>query len=210
MTDETVEVIQADRDAAAKLLGFNDWEDATDYRLSGRQDAQVAATDQAFARHRLAFSAPPGGEREDIGAGNRDCLAKRRPGEPMFILLGRDPDAHNIVRSWASRRRAAGGDPEHYEPVYDIADAMQVYAAKPENAPASAPSPEAYPPVTVFPPHQGDREAIARAAEYCRRLAEDGWGTGDIADAAHCADELEKLLALLQAPPLTDEGKVHD
>lgn len=83
--------------------------------------------------------------------GNHDCLAKRRPGEPMFILLGRDPDAHNVVRFWADRRLAAGGDPEHCRMGHDTADRMKAYASDPANAPASAPSASSYaaPPPSV-------------------------------------------------------------
>ncbi len=77
-------------------------------------------------------------------AGNHDCLAKRRPDEPMFILLGRDPDAHNIVRQWAERRLAAGGAPEHCQMGLDTAARMKAYAADPSNAPASAPPASAY------------------------------------------------------------------
>ena len=76
---------------------------------------------------------------------NHDCLAKRRDGEPMFILLGRDPDAHNIVRFWAERRLAAGGDPEHCRMGLDTSERMKLYAADPANAPASAPPASAYP-----------------------------------------------------------------
>jgi hypothetical protein len=81
---------------------------------------------------------------------NHDCLAKRRPGEPMFILLGRDPDAHNIVRIWAERRLAAGGDPEHCQMGLDTSERMKLYAADPGNAPASAPPASAYPSEIAF------------------------------------------------------------
>lgn len=90
----------------------------------------------------------------DIGSGNRDCLAKRRPGEPMFILLGRDPDAHNIVRLWAQRRLEAG-DPSHATPVLALAGQMEDYAADPANAPTSAPEAKAYPPITPPQPEGG-------------------------------------------------------
>lgn len=83
---------------------------------------------------------------------NHDCLAKRRPGEPMFILLGRDPDGHNLVRSWAERRRAAGGDPEHCQQGLDTAARMEAYAADPDNRPASAPPAEAYTPLGGWKP----------------------------------------------------------
>lgn len=49
-----VGVTQADRDAAASLLGYRNWDDATDYRLTGKQDKQVIETVIAFARHRVA------------------------------------------------------------------------------------------------------------------------------------------------------------
>lgn len=48
-------VTQADRDAAAELLGFKDWEDAMDYRNPGRIIDGVNRTAQAFARHRRAI-----------------------------------------------------------------------------------------------------------------------------------------------------------
>jgi hypothetical protein len=47
-------VEQADREAAAKVLGYKDWGDATDYRLTGAQDRQVEAMCKAFAAHRHA------------------------------------------------------------------------------------------------------------------------------------------------------------
>lgn len=49
---ESVPVIQADRDAAAVALGYRDWEDATDYRLTGDQDRLRDEVVQAFARYR--------------------------------------------------------------------------------------------------------------------------------------------------------------
>ncbi|PTQ64866.1 hypothetical protein C8J45_102222 [Sphingomonas sp. PP-CE-3G-477] len=85
------------------------------------------------------------GEGAGEDKGNHDCLAKRRPGEPMFILLGRDPDAWQIVRAWAARRLNAGGDPEHSLQGMKTANAMREYAADPANRPASAPDAGAYP-----------------------------------------------------------------
>lgn len=32
------------------------------------------------------------------------CLAKRQPGEPIFVLLGRDPEGAMAIRFWADRR----------------------------------------------------------------------------------------------------------
>jgi hypothetical protein len=92
----------------------------------------------------------------DIGEANHDCLAKRRPGEPMFILLGRDPDAWRIVQVWADRRLAAGGDPHHVALGLKTANAMRDYAADPANHPASAPDASAYPPID--PTHTREAE----------------------------------------------------
>jgi hypothetical protein len=39
--------------------------------------------------------------------GKFDCYAHAEPDEPMFILLGRDPQAGNTVRKWVALRRAA-------------------------------------------------------------------------------------------------------
>lgn len=38
--------------------------------------------------------------------GNFDCYGNALPDEPMFILLGRDPAAPDLVRDWADVRQA--------------------------------------------------------------------------------------------------------
>ena len=38
--------------------------------------------------------------------GNYDCYAKALPDEPLFTLLGRDPDFHRLVNEWAGKRMA--------------------------------------------------------------------------------------------------------
>lgn len=38
--------------------------------------------------------------------GEFDCYTNALPDEPMFILLGRDPDAPNLVEHWADGRQA--------------------------------------------------------------------------------------------------------
>lgn len=96
---------------------------------------------------------------------NHDCLAKRRPGEPMFILLGRDPDAHTIVQLWADRRLAAGGDPDHCRMGYDTAERMATYAKDPANKPASAPDAVDYPALASPPVSERERELEAKVAE---------------------------------------------
>src|SRR5690606_37665122 len=85
-------------------------------------------------------SAPPVGETsalveklergtlwERMERGNADCLGKRRDGEPMFIILGRDPDGAHVVRYWAQRRRDAG-DPDHAAKAFAVAELMAGYS----------------------------------------------------------------------------------
>lgn len=73
---------------------------------------------------------------DNLDVANLDCLLKRLPGEPMFIILGRDPDGGFITRLWAQRRFDAG-DTEHANSVFSIADEMDAWASthKPESAP---------------------------------------------------------------------------
>jgi hypothetical protein len=106
----------------------------------------ASCTESTDAPCSASSAAAEDGQRKSEDKANHDCLAKRRDGEPMFILLGRDPDAHNIVRFWAERRLAAGGDPEHCQMGLNSSERMKLYAADPANAPASAPPASAYPP----------------------------------------------------------------
>jgi hypothetical protein len=39
--------------------------------------------------------------------GKFDCYANALPDEPMFVLLGRDPDFERLVREWAVQRQRA-------------------------------------------------------------------------------------------------------
>jgi hypothetical protein len=109
---------------------------------------------EAWEQLRAALNAPspntPSAS-EDVGRAlphtkhaeaNSGCWAKALDDEPMFIILGRDPDGGNIVRLWAERRSAAG-DPEHGEPVMAVADAMDAWRAA-GHRPTSAPPQEAY------------------------------------------------------------------
>jgi hypothetical protein len=40
-----------------------------------------------------------------INPGKYDCYHDALPDEPMFVFLGRDPDAPRFIRRWASHRR---------------------------------------------------------------------------------------------------------
>lgn len=127
---------------------------------------------------------------------NRDCLDKARPGEPMFILLGRDPDAATIVREWAGRRSAAATraglieqEAEHLQPVFALADAMEAYASEPENAPATAPPADAYQgPPTAAAGHFAQRVILSELA--CRLFRTLVLGNIIIADSPAAMDWL--------------------
>lgn len=40
--------------------------------------------------------------------GRFDCYSKAEPDEPIFVLLGRDPQAGNLIRQWAMERSRLG------------------------------------------------------------------------------------------------------
>lgn len=55
------------------------------------------------------------------------CLAKRRPDEPCFTLLGRDPQAPDLVVRWARDRHAVEGDSDKVVGAFAIAEDMRRY-----------------------------------------------------------------------------------
>jgi hypothetical protein len=103
----------------------------------------------------------------DVGEGNLDCILKRRPGEPMFVILGRDPDGWRMVQLWAERRADAGGDAEHCVAVMRAAAEMRRYAENPDNASESGPDRSAYPPMDARIYSDEDRNR-ARDAVFSR------------------------------------------
>lgn len=59
--------------------------------------------------------------------GQYDCYAKAEPDEPMFILLGRDPNAPAAVRKWADSRNRminAGEKPDSDKAIVQEALAL--------------------------------------------------------------------------------------
>jgi hypothetical protein len=48
--------------------------------------------------------------------GKYDCFNKAEPDEPLFVLLGRDPQAAHLVSIWAKLR---SGDKEAARAVFD-------------------------------------------------------------------------------------------
>ena len=57
--------------------------------------------------------------------GKFDCYANAHPDEPMFILLGRDPGAAELVEAWAARREAERGPSAKVEEARECARAMR-------------------------------------------------------------------------------------
>jgi hypothetical protein len=58
---------------------------------------------------------------------NDPCLQAAQPTEPIFVLLGRDPDAAAIVRAWAELA-ACRQPPEQIAEAVAHADVMETYA----------------------------------------------------------------------------------
>jgi hypothetical protein len=120
------------------------WEDAWDALPDGMH-AYTRARQAGINALVFAHAARTNGAKVVGEQGNHDCLAKRAPDEPYFVILARDPDGPAIVDLWAQHRRVAGGDPEHCDQVNAIAGAMRAWRAGPTGfASNSAPEPIAY------------------------------------------------------------------
>ena len=75
--------------------------------------------------------------------GDFDCYFNADPDEPMFILLGRDRHAPELVRLWAHKRRMQGESPEKIAEAEACADAMdkwrvELHHGSPEAVEAAA------------------------------------------------------------------------
>ncbi len=198
-TDGTpVEVTRAM--VAAAWSAFREWD------LSEDTDSDDAAMEAAI---RAAFATrPPASVSGDLDDANRACLAKRKPGEPTFIILGRDPDGATIVRLWAERRALAGGEDNHVASVRAIADAMQAWRGA-GNLPNSAPPSEAYPPLPASV--SGEGEVIADILESYRQVLTAPFDPSKMfgadydknrkANANKLIAELPKVIAFLRALP---------
>ncbi len=66
--------------------------------------------------------------------GDYDCYENAHPDEPMFVLLGRDPEAPALVREWARKRRILGEDRAKVLEAYQCATEMAIWhrSQKPE------------------------------------------------------------------------------
>lgn len=59
--------------------------------------------------------------------GKFDCHAAAEPNEPLFVLLGRDAQAPNLIRQWALFRERLGEDPEKVQNARLIATRMEAF-----------------------------------------------------------------------------------
>ena len=59
--------------------------------------------------------------------GKFDCYANAEPDEPMFVLLGRDKHAPDLVRLWALLRHEDGETEAKVSEALQCADAMSGY-----------------------------------------------------------------------------------
>lgn len=75
-----------------------------------------------------ALPSIPSREGQTITVPFNPCLAKLRPGEPFFVLLGRDKQAPNAVMTWASDREAAEGKSAWTEEAREVAHTMAAYS----------------------------------------------------------------------------------
>jgi len=70
-----------------------------------------------------------------------DCYAKAEPDEPLFVLLGRDRHAPDVIRAWAALRAGQGEDPEVVQEALTIADECAAWRARRRAAPAGGEAP---------------------------------------------------------------------
>jgi len=71
--------------------------------------------------------------------GTFDCYANAHPDEPMFVLLGRDPLAADLVEEWARRREAACGPSSKVEEARACAASMRKWEENGAEGPEGAP-----------------------------------------------------------------------
>jgi hypothetical protein len=63
-----------------------------------------------------------------------DCYANAEPDEPMFVLLGRDPQAPALVEHWAGVREANGEDAAKVAEARACAQSMREFRERREAA----------------------------------------------------------------------------
>lgn len=105
-----------------------------------------------------------------------DCYANAHPDEPMFVLLGRDPFAADLVEEWARRRafrdEATGvassltGPSAKAREAFAVAEAMRAYVLPSAAAGASLSVPLAPSMIAAMTPEDRSRFTAAAAPTY--------------------------------------------
>ena len=62
--------------------------------------------------------------------GDYDCYANAHPDEPMFVLLGRDRMAPELIEDWATWRESEGEDPAKVAEARECAQQMRAWRAQ--------------------------------------------------------------------------------
>lgn len=68
--------------------------------------------------------------------GRFDCYDAAKPDEPIFILLGRDPQAPGVIRDWVIRRQRMGESGDKLMEALSCASDMEAYRMGLDNTPA--------------------------------------------------------------------------
>lgn len=92
--------------------------------------ASVTIEGQRWVRADAPEATEPDGERM-ITVPYNPCLEKLRPGEPFFVLLGRDKQAPESVLCWADARERAEGKTAWTEQAREVAQEMTAYSGAP-------------------------------------------------------------------------------
>ncbi|MDB4942987.1 MAG: hypothetical protein JWP97_2521 [Labilithrix sp.] len=121
--------------------------------------------------------------------GTYDCYANAHPDEPMFVLLGRDPMAADLVDEWARLRELRDGPSAKVQEARTCARAMRAWATESESA-RPAPVSDLKPGARVRIVHNelwpsmpaGTLATVVRLGTGSEadavHLAIDGWGDG--------------------------------
>lgn len=233
-SEALVEVTQADRDAAVAFLGYRDWSDATDYRLTAAQDYEVQRAVQAFAKHRLA-SRPPvqSGELAATAETMAELIAavmERHPHNDVFTVGRKDLEAiWNILATLQAPAPVQAGLGELIEPLLlfhetgghegDGSDERCASIRAALSTEATAPAKrvikcwdheirDANCPICMSEVPQGDGEAVAAAYAKAWDVAR---GTNaDLCKSPAAAyrlilDALKKLADAALSPPITEQ-----
>jgi hypothetical protein len=139
----------------------------------------------------------PDGERM-ITVPYNPCLEKLRPGEPFFVLLGRDKQAPESVLCWANARERAEGKTAWTEQAREVVQEMVAYSGAPPARSAAS----------TVEPSPREQELASEVERLTKRL--DLLAAGfDVPDGGrYIADwqtRIQKYKALIAAPTTSPE-----